>query len=479
MKTTLVQRIKNIFNFKSFDNFTDIAVKQRNTSLISDEITGLDNNTLYTNIITMYNNILKSRQKILEYAKAKKYVVDSPLSLYDTMMAEDTEINKCVNLRQQVIINTSYEFYCISELPIMEDMLNYIKKVFYEIIPDFNLKLKSILDAMVKGYSIHEIMYEQIGNYITPVNLLHRNPENFNFDNDGNLRYLTTQNSINGEIVEKEKFLVYTYDQKYEMPFGNSILDLKNFNLFHMKRVIMEYMIYYIQKCAIPFTDVTHKAAISQEEKRAMELYISNLKGETGIIHPEYWEIKFLDNANKGEYKVFIDCLTWINNQINSNILGQTLETGQNIGTGSYAQSKSQAKVRDDIRKQDCIMLESCLNNWIKYLIDINFQVEIDKYPFIRFDIEEEKDLKQRSEILTNLYNIGMPISIKQIREEFGLVDDNMDVLIKKESLNPTTQQLETQFDKYQKDYYQFSENEISNDIENDVKKKQSSLTEQ
>ena len=88
---------------------------------------------------------------------------------------------------------------------------------------NFDKLTMDLLDAVLKGFSIGEVVWNSNGSEIYIERVIPRNQRRFVFDEARQVRMLTMQNQLKGEELPQRKFIVHSVGAKDGSPYGLGI----------------------------------------------------------------------------------------------------------------------------------------------------------------------------------------------------------------------------------------------------------------
>lgn len=132
-----------------------------------------------------------------------------------------------------------------------------------------------------------------------------------------------------------------------------------------------------------------------------------------------------IQEANKSSSaEIFEKLIDKMNAEISKAILGQTLTT--EVGSrGSYAASNTHLKIRQDLIDSDKKLVESTINQQIKWIYEFNFpNSEIPTFEM--YEIEDvDLNLAQRDKILSET---GVKFSKEYFLKTYGLEEEDFEI---------------------------------------------------
>lgn len=289
---------------------------------------------------------------------------------------------------------------------------------------NFDGLTSSLMQAVITGYKPVEVIWEVRGGEARIAEFRGRRPSRFIFDFDGNLRMLTLENMVDGELVPARKFIVWSFGGHDHNPYGLGLGHQCYWPVWFKKNAVRFWMI-FAEKFGSP-TPIGKYPPGKEEQKQTLLDAIDAIQQETGVAIPEGMVIELLEAQRTGQDNYEGLC-EYFDRAIAKIILGQTLtsDTGKS-GGGSYALGNVHNEVRRELLKADADSMCECINRTVvRWLVDYNFPMEgRTGYPRVWRLTEPEEDLKllaERDKIL--LVDIGLKTRVPEsyIEETYGL----------------------------------------------------------
>lgn len=279
--------------------------------------------------------------------------------------------------------------------------------------------LYDILDAVGKGFSVCEIMWDTSGKSWQPREILWRDPRWFGVEyNDGRTILLYDER---GQLVPLApyKFITHVHKSKSGLPIRGGLARpaawaylFKNFDL--------KAWVLFAEVYGHPLRVGRYHSAASETDKEILLKAVRNIAADASAIIPEGMVIEFIDAKASGNAVVYEKLAEYLDRQISKLVLGQTgtTDTGSRVGTAN-----AHEKVREDIEAADSRQLENTINrDLVRPLIDLNFG-PCAAYPRIAIYREEQEDLSALVENLAKLVPLGLKVEASVIRDKMGLPD--------------------------------------------------------
>ena len=313
------------------------------------------------------------------------------LEIYEQMMT-DVEISNSVDTKRYSVIASNWEIVPASDSDADIDVANFIRYVFENVRGSVYTLMFEVLYAIAMGYSITEKVFHVIesGDYAgfwAIERFKAKNADDYRFDLDEfgnieNLRLISLSN-YNGEIVNLDKFIVYTYNPKNGLPYGTSDLRAA-YKHYWSVDFLTKWLNIYNETFAMPtrvakIPKGAYKAT-GTDSQTTLQSILEDIMNNTAITIPEDITLEFKE-ASMGGAISMLNTIKYHNGMIKTKILGQTLTSGQGSGSSSYALGVQHGETKEDfvtaLRRQ---MEDTVVNEQIiKQLVDLNFSV--DAYP--------------------------------------------------------------------------------------------------
>jgi phage gp29-like protein len=273
----------------------------------------------------------------------------------------------------------------------------FIEHMFAEMEGSPTGVLFDALDAIAKGYSVMEKVYD-IGlpgfdGAVWVRAVKPKDPGLFGFEVD---EFLNIESLVlhvpgaSGVELPVDKFVVYAYNKRYSQPYGEP--DLKPaFWHWRIKRTLIDQWNEHLEKYASPSIVGKFERGLSEEEQAALLEALHKVQRQSALIHADDIDVSLLDGRRSAE-SGYLEAIDYHNREIARAILGQTLTTDDSRRVGSLALGKVHLQVLimqlNGLRKD---IAERVMNEQIiRPTVDMNFDAGV--YPRFVFD-EPELDV--------------------------------------------------------------------------------------
>ncbi len=275
------------------------------------------------------------------------------------------------------------------------------------------------LDALGKGYAATRIDWETSSRQWMPVNYEWIDPRFFKFDRrtGRELLLITDNNPTEGEPLPDYRFIVHMPKIKCGIPVRGALARMASI-AYMLKSFAMSDWMNFAEIFGMPIMVGKYGNTATPEEKNTLRRAIMNIGSDARAIMPESMKFELVERAasNNGD-KLYQGLCEFLDKQVSKGVLGQTMTTED----GS---SQSQAQVHNEVRlelvKADVRQLERTINrDLIRPFIAFNYGPQ-QRYPQVRFQVDEPEDIKTKSEALAKLLPQGLQVSADEVRDKLG-----------------------------------------------------------
>jgi|ETNvirome_6_1000_1030641.scaffolds.fasta_scaffold00018_64 phage gp29-like protein len=306
--------------------------------------------------------------------------------------------------------------------------------------------IEDLLDALGKGYSVAEIMWNTKGGQWWPREYVWRDPRFFRFDQatGRELRLIDPDNVAQGVPLAPYKFIVHRPRLKAGIPLRGGLARLVAVSYMAKSYTLTDWLA-FAEVFGMPLRLGRYNDSAKSEEVDILRAAVANLGSDAAAILPEGMKIEFQEIANtQGGADLFKGLAEWIDKQTSKAVLGQTMTTDDG---SSQAQATVHNDVREDIQRADARHLGVSLNrDLVKPFIDLNYGVQR-RYPNVRIHVPEPEDLKQLVAALKDLVPLGLKVESSVISDKLGLPDPakDADILMPEQQVLSTVQSASNQ----------------------------------
>lgn len=369
-------------------------------------------------------------------------------AVYDQMQ-RDAQVQACLMIKKFAVLSRGWEVHPASDSPADVRVAEFVRWALEDMRGSILDVLYNALDALAKGFSVMEINYRLIDRepyrgMIGLASIKSKDPSTFAFDTDEYLNVRGLKRTAwaghspsppqagegRGEGgLRPDKFVVYSYNPRYESPYGTSDLRAA-YKHYWSKDVLARFMNLYLEKYGSPTAKGSYRRGTPKSAQEELLKVLDRIKQQTAIVIPDDTQVELLE-AQRGGEAGYLQALEWHDKQIAKSILCQTLVTDEGVRVGSFAL----AKIHLDVLKMCLMKLKRDLEETvmreqvIRRLVDYNFPSRIGAdlrirpvYPSFSLGPLEDRDIQSLTSAIARLIS-GEVIKPDEtwIREYLGL----------------------------------------------------------
>ena len=307
-------------------------------------------------------------------------------------------------------------------------------------------ELFDILDAIGKGFSVTEILWETAGGRWLPKRLAWRDPRWFEFDRiDGEtikLKGAPTAGAGTGGGMTRTpigsfqfKFIQHIHSAKSGLAirggFARAVAWCYLFKNYGLKDWVSFCEIY-----GLPFRIGKYAPGASEDDIRKLMQAVANIGSDAAAVMPQSMMVEFVDGKSTGSADLYEKLCNYLDRQISKAVLGQTATT--DADTGGLGSGKEHGDVRADIERADAKLLAATLQrDLVVPIIQLNFGEQA-LYPRIRIGREESHDTEAMSSALQKLVPLGLKVGMSTVRDRLGFPDPEPDEEVLGQAAKPS-----------------------------------------
>ena len=294
--------------------------------------------------------------------------------------------------------------------------------------PAFGDLIDDLLDALGKGYSVAEILWNRTGATWEPEAYKHRDPRFFGFDATREKLGLL-DDAAPGQVLALPgyKFIVHVPRNKSGIALRGGLARLVAFGWICKAYTIKDWVA-FAEVFGMPLRLGRYGPSATDDDVRILRNAVANIGSDAAAVLPESMKIEFEQVASGSSgHDLFERLADWVDRQTSKGVLGQTMTTdAQSAGMGSN-QASVHDEVRGDILVSDARQLSDTLNrDLVRPYIDLNFGAQR-AYPELALQVVEPEDLAALTAALKDLVPLGLKVGMSTIRDKFGLPDPAAD----------------------------------------------------
>lgn len=287
-------------------------------------------------------------------------------------------------------------------------------------------ELEDILDAVGKGFSVTEIVWETSERDWTPKRLCWVDPRWMEIDRiDG--RTLRLRGTEGPRDLEPLKFIVHNHPAKSGLPIRGGLARVAGW-AYLFKNYTVKDWVAFAEIYGQPMRVGKYPASATQDERRTLLRAVAQIGTDAAAIIPEGMLIEFVRaEGASANADIYAKLAEFMDKQISKGVLGQTLTTEVGSEGGSRAAGEVHDKVRGDIRRSDKKKLAATLTaQLVKPLVELNRGPQ-KAYPSIVLLEPESHDPSKVLDNAAKAAKLGIRVSKSDVLKKAGLKEADAD----------------------------------------------------
>lgn len=285
-------------------------------------------------------------------------------------------------------------------------------------------ELFDILDAIGKGVSATEILWDMKPKSWMPRALKWRDPRWFKFDDDTGEELLLrggAEGFGTDTPLPAGKFIVHVHPSKSGLPVRSGLARIAAWG-YMFKNFAIKDWVTFLERYGQPLRIGKYGPNESEENKAILYRALWELGSDAAAAFPETMSVDFVDRkAGTAPNDLWKSHAEYIDEQLSKAVLGQTSTTDAKAGGLGSGQAESHSRVADTIERADAKLLAATLNRDAVVPIVMLNRGPREKYPRLKIGRPDEEDIKLSIESAEKLTNLGVKIDGEEMRERAGL----------------------------------------------------------
>lgn len=345
--------------------------------------------------------------------------------LYDGMVKADTDLAGLWDKRSKAVLRLPRRIDPGDSTPKAVEAARFVRQAL-SLIPQRVVNVRAAQEAVLKGISVQELIWEKIGRgplagAWLPVDIKDRPMWRFGFERPTG-RLIVRSRTGQPVPAPDYKFAVLAYGTK-DSPWGLALLDFLYWAWF-LKKHASKYWAIFVERFASPLvvgkyphrnTGSESDSALNTDQQQTLLQLISTIQTGRGFVIPNGLEIAFLEAARAGDggYQSF---LGWLTRAMALVLLGEVDTSGLAKGPGSFAKSQVSNEVRLETVNHDAHLIGSWETETIvRMIVEINLGLDV-PVPRSVLDATDAGDRMVRLEGIRQALKDGVPVPLGYYR---------------------------------------------------------------
>ena len=277
-----------------------------------------------------------------------------------------------------------------------------------------------ILDAIGKGVSATEIVWDFTERTWLPCRLKWRDPRFFEFDQVTGEQLMLRDVGL-PQPLPLNKFIVHQHQAKSGIPIRGGIARAVAWGYMFKNYAIKDWVA-FLETYGMPLRIGKYDNGEVQANIDTLLDALAQLGSDAAAAFPRTMDVEFVDGkAGTAPNDLWRSMAEYIDSQVSKVVLGQTGTTDSKSGGLGDGGNKVHDAVRGDIERADAKLLAATLNDQlVKPMIMLNRGVR-PKYPRLKIGHPEAVDVAAMVAAVTALVPLGVEVAAEDVRERAGL----------------------------------------------------------
>ncbi len=347
---------------------------------------------------------------------ARLGMADDYLTLAEEMEERDLHYRSVLSTRKQAVEGLVPTVSPVSDQPKDLELAEMVKKHLIQ--DDFPDLVKDALDALGKGYSVHEIVWDTSSVPWVPGQIIYRDPRWFQYDGiSGKKLYLKGDDGSSLVELPRNRFIIHEPHLKSGLAIRGGLAMPMAF-YFLIKHYNVSAWATFVDRYGLPIRVGKYGRNATEKDIQTLKRAIASIGEDVGAVVPESMMVEIIQAGMRGDITLYEKLARWIDGEISKLVLGQTM-------TADDGSSQSQAQVHNDVRQDileaDARQLEKTLNrDLVKPFVDLNWGVQ-EAYPRLRIPCPDTTDVAALVENIAALVPLGLTVKADELRAKLGL----------------------------------------------------------
>lgn len=282
------------------------------------------------------------------------------------------------------------------------------------------LALPDILDAVGKGVSVTEIIWDVRPDGVRPGSLDWRPMTWFEVDPVTFDRPLLRALAGNEDLPD-HRFVVHRHKAKSGLAVRSGIARAASWAWMYKAFTGRDWAV-FVQNYGQPLRLGRYGPSATDADREVLWRAVSNIAGDCAAIVPESTRIEFVEVKNAADgSKLYEGRSDWIDRQISKLVLGQTATT--DAAPGSHAIGSTHRAVQEDLERHDAMLLAATLNRQLVHrMVAFTFGPQ-QRYPRLRIGRPDEVPIGVVVDAVSKLGPLGLTVEASQIRDRLGFTE--------------------------------------------------------
>lgn len=292
---------------------------------------------------------------------------------------------------------------------------------------ELETELFDILDAIGKGFSRTEIIWDMTATAWTPVRLEWRDPRWFTFDPvDGRTPLLVdggASGNAYGEPLPPFKYICHDHKAKSGLPIRGGLARAAAWG-YLFKNYALKDWVAFAEIFGLPLRVGKYGPGETEENIRRLMQAVTDIGSDAAAVIPQSMMLEFVTAGGAtGSVDLYERLCDYLDKQVSKATLGQTATTDASPGAGLSGSGSQHGDVREDIKRSDAKQLAATINrDLITPYVRLNLGQEV-KPPKLVIGQAEAWDPVTMMPAVKTFVAMGGRVGMSAIRDKLGIED--------------------------------------------------------
>lgn len=347
------------------------------------------------------------------------YIPKEYLDIASDIELKDTHYRSVLNTRKLAVTSLDIKVIATSD---DEKNLEIAKAVERDIVKNETAGIYSLifdmLDAIAKGFSVNEIIWESKNNVWRPREYKFRYAGFFRYDNLGEKLKLIDPYTSELYDLPENKFIIHQ-PKNHSGAQILSGLAIPCLFYFMLKYYDITSWAAFVDRFGYPLRLGKYSPKATEDDINTLRRAVASIGSDFGAVIPESAILEIIESkTTQSTSDTYEKLAQFVNKEISKLVLGQTMTSEEGA---SYSQAQVHNEVRGDIAKSDIRQIMETLNSQlIVPYCKFNFG-ELETYPKLELFKPDIDNIELIINAVANLSDKGLKVKASEIRAKLGL----------------------------------------------------------
>lgn len=287
--------------------------------------------------------------------------------------------------------------------------------------------IAQLMDAVAKGYTVAEIVWETSGSTWYPRAILPREAHWFTWDRDTGRLLRLVDGSADGAEIPPYRMIVHAPPVAAGIPLLGGVARSALWAWVFKSYALRDWA-RFCELFGQPIRVGKYHQGASPDDVAVLKQAAFSLGSDAAAVIPQEMALELIESGSKSaSADLYHKLIEYLDRQVSKAVLGQTMTTDDG---SSLAQAKVHAEVRADILRADARALAATLaRDLIAPIVRLNLGDDA-PLPILTLRVEEPEDMAALADQVVKLTQVGMPVPQSWVREKFGIPEAGQDEVL-------------------------------------------------